>query len=71
MEKTDKPDKTQKKAYTRPAIVRVRLSPEQAVLGACSTQGINLSNGNNGGACDIGACRKANRFQNADGTAGS
>ena len=67
----DKAEKTEKKAYSRPAVVRVKLNPEQAVLGACSTSGSGLSNGNNGGACVVGGCRKSNRFQGSDGGAGS
>jgi len=67
----DKVEKTEKKAYSRPTMVRVKLNPEQAVLGACSTSGSGLSNNNAGGACNTGSCRKANRFQGADSGAGS
>ncbi len=67
----DKVEKTEKKAYSRPTMVRVKLNPEQAVLGACSTSGSGLSNNNAGGACLPGGCRKATRFQGSDGGAGS
>jgi hypothetical protein len=67
----DRTGQTEKKAYSRPTIVRVKLNPEQAVLGACSTVGSGLSNNNNGGACVVGGCRKSNRFAGSDGTAGS
>lgn len=67
----DQVGKAEKKAYSRPTIVRVKLNPEQAVLGACSSVGANLTNNNNGGACNVGSCRKANRFSGADSGAGS
>ena len=67
----EKIEKTEKKAYSRPAMVRVKLNPEQAVLGQCSGSGSGLSNNNNGGACVTGGCRKANRFQGTDSGAGS
>ena len=67
----DQVGKAEKKAYSRPTIVRVKLNPEQAVLGTCSSVGSGLSNNNAGGACNTGSCRKANRFQGADSTAGS
>jgi hypothetical protein len=67
----DKVENAERKAYSRPTMVRVKLNPEQAVLGACSSSGSGLSNNNNGGACIPAACRKSNRFQGADGGAGS
>jgi hypothetical protein len=67
----EKSEKTEKKAYSRPAIVRVKLNPEQAVLGACSSSGTSLSNGGAGKSCVIGGCRQSNRFQNADSGSGS
>src|SRR3989442_1933167 len=50
----EKVEKTEKKAYSRPAIVRVKLNPEQAVLGTCAASGSSLSQGGAGRACVVG-----------------
>jgi len=39
----------EKKAYTQPVIVRVKLNPEQAVLSTCSTRSRSLSQTNTSG----------------------
>ena len=35
--------KTDKRAYSKPRILRVQLSPEQAVLSACYAGGVSLA----------------------------
>ena len=67
----EKVEKTEKKAYSRPAIVRVKLNPEQAVLGTCAASGSSLSQGGAGRACVVGGCRQSNRFTGADSGSGS
>jgi len=67
----EKIEKTEKKAYSRPVIVRVKLNPEQAVLSACSTGG-PISSGNLGGVCLADkSCRQSQRTRTGDGLASS
>ncbi len=63
----------EKKAYTQPAIVRVKLNPEQAVLGICSTRSRSTSQGNFGGGICLtdGRCRGSLRTTGADNMSGS
>jgi len=64
----EKIEKTEKKAYSRPVIVRVKLNPEQAVLSACSTGGASVSSANLGGICLADkSCRQSQRTRTGDG----
>lgn len=40
-----------KKKYTSPSVIKVKLDPEQAILGACSSGTTNTSGGNPTGTC--------------------
>jgi hypothetical protein len=62
----------EKKAYTQPAIVRVKLNHEQAVLSTCSVGGTSLQNQNLGGACKTdGTCRQSMATMGIDAGASS
>jgi hypothetical protein len=68
----EKIEKTEKKAYSRPAIVRVKLNPEQAVLSACSTGTVSISSANTGGGCQSDkSCRQSQKAMTGDGLASS
>jgi hypothetical protein len=55
MNATPGPEKAEtKKAYAKPAVKRVRLKPEEAVLGACKAAGQYGPVGSN--CAPVGAC---------------
>jgi len=47
-----------KKNYTKPGVVKVKLSIEQAVLGTCSSDGISLLDGSPSNGCAAGGCKQ-------------
>ena len=48
-----------KKKYTRPTVVKVKLSHEQAVLGTCSSGASGLiEDGNTAGQCRSDICKQ-------------
>ncbi len=54
----DLKDRT-KKPYLRPEVYRVRLDPEQAVLGTCSTFNVSAADSDLGGGCKDSGCKAA------------
>ena len=51
----------EKRVYSKPKIMRVRLNPEQAVLSQCSVGSTDLKDGDAGGFCEggmMGGCRQ-------------
>lgn len=59
-----------RRPYTKPSIVRVELSHEQAVLAACSTTTSSLSN-ITGLNCKVSACRRNTAPGSRDNAASS
>lgn len=56
---------TEKKPYTAPAIFRVELNQEQAIVTACSLLATNAMNGG-GSFCRQGNCKNASTAGMAD-----
>ncbi|MGH7180922.1 MAG: hypothetical protein ACREJN_02975 [Nitrospiraceae bacterium] len=48
-----------KKPYTAPQLFRVDLSPEQAILSACSLMAMTAQNGGGGNCRPQNGCKKA------------
>jgi hypothetical protein len=53
---TDAGPPSPKKPYAKPALTRVGLRPEEAVLGACKTN-MGTMSGGAGGSCSIVSCQ--------------
>jgi hypothetical protein len=60
-----------KKEYTRPAIVKVELNHEQAILGVCSASSNAPKGGTPPTACLVGGCKAYNRGTSRDQDSGA
>ena len=60
-----------KKKYTKPSIAKVKLNPEQAVLGTCSSTALNISDSNASGFCKGRGCKQQTRSGGTDSGATS
>ncbi|MCK4859629.1 MAG: hypothetical protein KAS87_03605 [Candidatus Omnitrophica bacterium] len=64
-EKQEKKIVKKKKKWVKPTITRVKLNPEMAVMGVCSTSAGNMEDNAPAGWCNHGMeCRQ---FENPDG----
>ncbi|MCK4859566.1 MAG: hypothetical protein KAS87_03290 [Candidatus Omnitrophica bacterium] len=57
-EKQEKEVPKKKKKWVKPTITRVKLNPEMAVMGTCSTSAYNMLNSDPGGYCSTSFCRQ-------------
>ena len=62
-------EQKQKRKYTPPKLVRIKLDAEQAILGACSA-GAPASTGGSSG-CKVSVCRKRGDTHGIDSGASS
>jgi hypothetical protein len=61
-----------KKKYTKPNIAKVKLNPEQAVLGTCSSDSGSMSDSNPSGYCKAhGGCKQRTNSGGTDSGASS
>jgi hypothetical protein len=60
-----------KKKYTRPSVFKVRLNPEQAVLGTCQAGAISIWKGVVGGDCAVHHDCRQDRAGHGDSSATS
>ncbi|MCK4859795.1 MAG: hypothetical protein KAS87_04465 [Candidatus Omnitrophica bacterium] len=61
-----------KKKWVKPVITRVKLNPEMAVMGVCSTSAGSMEDSDPTGWCNNGSeCRQSGIDQNADSAASS
>jgi hypothetical protein len=52
-EKRERGSKPRKKPYTKPEIMQVRLTPEEAVLGNCKASGSTTNSVSPGNICQV------------------